>query len=240
MNCEVCGSKSIIKQKDGKYSFIYCNKCRVKYHYPIPDKVFLAKWYSKNALAKRWKGDIINAVKANYTQNRQNYPYYLELISGISINAQSTVLDIGCYAGHFLIHLINKGFRGMGIDLNLGLVEYGKKKFGIDLRHGELLDFAFDANLFDLITCHQVLEHIRNPYMVIIEINRILKPGGFVALSVPDAACNSKITYPEHLFHFSKHSIKALFCRVGLDCQITSNVGQKALYALGKKPNEGL
>ena len=38
---------------------------------------------------------------------------------------------------------------------------------------------------FDLVLCTQVLEYVPEPHLVIMEIHRVLKPGGCVLLSVP-------------------------------------------------------
>jgi len=229
----ICNGSKIKNVKEGKFSLIRCDTCGVRYHYPIPSVLYLANWYSKHALAKRWKGNILNAVNANYKQNRGNYAHYLKLIEAVP--TKGVALDIGCYAGHFLTHLIKRGSKGIGIDLNAGLVEYGKKTFNIDLRHGDLLDLKFEGDYFNLITCHQVLEHVRDPYATLKEIRRILKPDGFIAVSVPDAAHVKKISYPEHLFHFTKTSVKHLFSRLFSTYKINCNPKQKALFVLGRK-----
>ena len=233
MNCIICNSKGAGKVTEGKFCFVKCATCGVKYHYPLPTKEYLGSWYSKKLLSKRWKGDISNAITENYKQNRLNYPKYLELVKDVPV--EGVALDVGCYAGHFLTHLIKRGFSGIGVDLNGGLVEYGKSTFGVDIRHGELRDLNFNDSYFSLVTCHQVFEHVRDPYGLIVEIARILKPGGFVAISVPDASCNTKITYPEHLFHFVALSISTLFNRAGMPVVVTANTAQKALFALGRK-----
>jgi len=238
MNCVICNTSKLTKVKEGKFYFIYCNTCGVKYHYPLPTTEYLANWYSSKGLAKRWKGNILTAINTNYKQNKGNYKSYLDLIKDVPVNGSA--LDIGCYAGHFLTHLILHGFTGIGIDLNAGLIEYGKKTFNIDLRHGDVSTMKFSTNYFRLITCHQVLEHVNNPYTFLKEINRILTPGGFIAISVPDASCNKKISYPEHLFHFTKNSIAHLLTRLSLTFTIAHNAHQKALFVLGRKSNEGV
>ena len=47
-----------------------------------------------------------------------------------------------------------------------------------------------DASV-DAIICRSVLEHVKNPNVAIIELHRILKPGGLLFLQVPS-------TYPYH------------------------------------------
>lgn len=43
----------------------------------------------------------------------------------------------------------------------------------------------FSANLFDIVLCNHVLEHVDNDIQAMSEIHRVLKPGGFAILQVP-------------------------------------------------------
>jgi len=49
--------------------------------------------------------------------------------------------------------------------------------------HGEQIPLASEQ--FDLVVCTQVLEYVAEPAAVIAEIHRVLKPGGWLWLSVP-------------------------------------------------------
>lgn len=46
-------------------------------------------------------------------------------------------------------------------------------------------NLPFDDGEFDSIVCTQVLEHVPNPWPVVSEMNRVLKSGGHVLISVP-------------------------------------------------------
>jgi len=48
---------------------------------------------------------------------------------------------------------------------------------------GERLPFP--AGSFDLVLCTQVLNYVRDPSIVVAEIRRVLKPGGYLMLSAP-------------------------------------------------------
>ena len=79
---------------------------------------------------------------------------------------------------------------------------------------------------FDIITAHQVLEHVENPITFINQILRILRPGGILHLEVPN---NLSITSslrkispilsydygfiqpPMHMRAYSSYTIKQLF-----------------------------
>ena len=43
----------------------------------------------------------------------------------------------------------------------------------------------FEDNSFDGCFCNTVLEHVRDPEQIVKEINRVLKPGGKVIISIP-------------------------------------------------------
>jgi SAM-dependent methyltransferase len=47
------------------------------------------------------------------------------------------------------------------------------------------LDLPFDANTFDTVTSTEVLEHLVDPLRALTEMHRVLKPDGYLILSVP-------------------------------------------------------
>ena len=66
-----------------------------------------------------------------------------------------------------------------------------KKKSG-KVKQFAVLDMCFDKfpwpdGFFDAITAWEVFEHLENPYHLIREVERMLKPGGFLVLSMPNA-----------------------------------------------------
>lgn len=63
-------------------------------------------------------------------------------------------------------------------------------------------------NTFDYVICTEVLEHTENPFLVIKEINRILKHNGLVFISVP---LNFRIHGPlPDAFRITEHGLKLL------------------------------
>ncbi len=47
------------------------------------------------------------------------------------------------------------------------------------------LKTEFESNYFDVVLCLSLLEHVKNPYKALNEINRILKPSGKIYITVP-------------------------------------------------------
>jgi len=107
------------------------------------------------------------------------------------------VLDVGCGAGYFLMLIWDKyqshGFRPKlaGTDISMNQISYmtqRMEKEGIldavaTHGNGEYLPYA--DNSFDLITCSEVIEHVRNPGRALAEMRRVLKPTGTLLLSTP-------------------------------------------------------
>jgi SAM-dependent methyltransferase len=108
------------------------------------------------------------------------------------------VLDLGCGEGRHLINAyLHEDVVAIGVDLSWRdltitqeraqpfLQHNSAKQFYLSQADAAQLPFA-DASV-DKIICSEVLEHIENYQAVLCEINRILKPGGIFAVSVPRA-----------------------------------------------------
>jgi SAM-dependent methyltransferase len=104
-------------------------------------------------------------------------------------------LDIGCGYGGVCVAAAKRGAKTVGIDINPGLLELAALNQvdhpGLDLefRLIDILDrdTPRQLGLFDAITCDNVIEHVRHPEVLIAHIARMLKPGGVVYMSIPNA-----------------------------------------------------
>jgi SAM-dependent methyltransferase len=70
-------------------------------------------------------------------------------------------------------------------------------------------EIIIPKNLFDFILCTEVLEHTLRPFDATAELFRILKPGGFIFISVP---FNFRIHGPlPDCWRFTEHGLRSLF-----------------------------
>lgn len=93
-------------------------------------------------------------------------------------------------------------------------------------------DLHFEANQFDSLLCTQVLEHVFEHDKMMQEVNRVLKPGGTVILTVPFAW--ELHEEPYDFFRYTKHALKELFERNGFEIEYIKPNGGKwaAIYQL--------
>ena len=111
----------------------------------------------------------------------------------LSIN-DATLLDCGCGNGENLIGIINSfpHFKKyIGIDNYLPAIESCRKHFknNIEFVHADCLSMPIKDKTIDVIISNQVIEHIRQYNEYLLEIKRVLKPGGLLILSTPNAHC---------------------------------------------------
>lgn len=105
------------------------------------------------------------------------------------------ILEGGCGLGQQVYKLQKKGYRVTGIDFATKTVELVNKKMPeLDIRYGDITAIEFPDNYFDGYWSFGVIEHFYEGYKpVMLEMKRIVKPGGFVFLSFPHLSRLRKI-----------------------------------------------
>lgn len=94
------------------------------------------------------------------------------------------LLDAGCGTGSLLKELSGSGkeLNLYGIDLSPEMVNAArvklKDKKHIELYEGSAADLPFESNSFDYVVCANSLHHHANPNQSLVEMTRVLKPGG--------------------------------------------------------------
>lgn len=116
-------------------------------------------------------------------------------------------LDFGCNTGAFLNSLKDKQVKRLvGVDVCEGAVEKGHALFP-DLEIIKIRDAAglpFDDGAFDSITILDVLEHIYQQVRLLAELNRVLKDGGRIVVTVPGQHLFSSLDMGNLKFRFPK------------------------------------
>jgi len=100
---------------------------------------------------------------------------------------QGDLLDVGAGIGFFL-SFAKRYFSVAGTEISAEGVQIAREKYGIDVARGEIENIDFNGRKFDIITMHQVLEHVQNPHKTIDTCKSLLKDNGLLYISVPNEA----------------------------------------------------
>lgn len=138
--------------------------------------------------------------------------YIYEELSLKYIKEHSSILEIGCGDGYFLRHIRSyiKNTTVYGIDSSRVAIDYANNIYNVPC---EVLDFK-NLNYFktyDVVMCHQTIEHLQNPEELINVCIKLLNEGGILIISSVTSAFNYDRM---HLWSFSEEDFKGYFSKL--------------------------
>src|SRR5437763_3655830 len=155
----------------------------------------------------------------------------------LEIRQEHRVVDLGCGTGRHVLELAKGQGSILGGDLSLHdlraaryLLEIMRRRGEVHARvhwlqtAGERLPFADAA--FDRVLCTETLEHVDDDSVLAAELVRVLKPGGILAVSVPDQysekifwklSPNYRTQVGGHVRIYRRGEIVELLRKAGLD-----------------------
>src|SRR5438876_549318 len=96
------------------------------------------------------------------------------------------ILDAGCGTGALLDRLEKRPDAEVyGLDFSGQALAYTRERGHHHLVQADLTRLPFPDGTFDVITALDVVEHIREDEGALREVNRVLRPGGVLLVSVP-------------------------------------------------------
>lgn len=144
----------------------------------------LGKPGTRVIIEERWKhfADIF----IDYLQNRVSHDSTRPL----------RYLDAGCGDG-INLQWASSFFQQRSVDVRLTALDYNalrvervvKKNIAKETLVASLIEIPFGDSSFDIVFCNHVIEHIEQYPKALIEIFRILSPGGLLLIGAPNEGC---------------------------------------------------
>lgn len=198
------------------FPVVKCDNCGFTFTNPRPPANELGRYYKSTdyiSHSNSRKG-LFNSVYQkvrNYTLKKK-----FELIS--EKIPSGSILDIGCATGEFLNTMKDHNWTVTGIEPDEQVRKAANEKYGINIFKENALD-SLPAKSYDVITMWHVLEHVPQLNERIEQCKKLLKPGGYIFIAVPNSESYDAVLYkefwaaydvPRHLYHFSKQTMKIL------------------------------
>lgn len=122
-----------------------------------------------------------------------------------------TVLDVGCGNAYGTVLMAEDAAEINGLDYDSGTIssnrERYKDKTNLRFHQAEIPPLPFGDASFDVVTAFQFIEHIHRRKEFIAECLRVLKPGGEVIITTPNAT-KSLARNPFHVHEYTFAEMK--------------------------------
>ncbi len=182
--CPICriGKKFVFirdfTKEQVKYYLYQCFECYVQFWFP--QTIVDQQWYEE-------KGNPYNVRDlAGLKISRGYHKFFLKRHKNLPKGIK--VLDLGCGTAEFLAELEKIGHKVYGLDFDREAVKIAKGKFCLkDVYPMSFKEFFQKKDLpkFDIITFFEVIEHLPDPENFILNVKKLLKPGGKIIFSTP-------------------------------------------------------
>ncbi|MDR4508755.1 MAG: class I SAM-dependent methyltransferase [Candidatus Brocadiaceae bacterium] len=225
--CPYCGDDSFTKisevERRGLPSeIVICNSCDGCFKAKILNSQMNAYHYEKISYSLRGKEISEDIIKKLFENRVKSFAYpryhfithFIDLIPG-----RDTVVELGCNDGANLLPWFKNNFKVAGYDLDPRMVTFGRKK-GLNLIHGDLIEFQSSRLKAKLIILSHVLEHVSDVNTMLQGLVETLQSDGYVFIEVPGLifqGVRNSLSYfdVEHNYYFDMNSLTLLLKKHG-------------------------
>ena len=154
-----------------------------------------------------------------------------------SLSPAEQALDLGIGDGRLATEI--KTLHLTGVDVSQVALDRARRRLG----DAELVlvepdaPLPFDDNRFDLVSCIETIEHVRDVQLAFSEMRRVLRPGGRLALTTP-AASRWRVLlhgieppFSPHVRAFSRRNLRTVLETMGFQI-VSLETTQGTLLAL--------
>lgn len=152
--------------------------------------------------------------------------WYGGIINYVNSLPVGRLLDVGCGLG-YLLSAINNNWEKVGFDISDELFNFIKKQSSDITLLSCDIDAVFQKyayNVFDVVICYHVLEHLNNPVQFFDKICKLLSMNGTLIIGTPniDSFCarrfkrNYRLLGNGHISMFSPKHLRQLFWKNNL------------------------
>jgi SAM-dependent methyltransferase len=234
LTCVMCGDacKAVLKGlfdnrygSPGAYDIFKCGRCSLEQTWPRPPEAELKLLYEE---FYNWGGQedsLYYKIRERFL-NSGLYRLWLKWDGDLAFHlrlGRGRLLDVGCNEGRGLALYARNGFEVEGLEINERAAAAAQSR-GFAVHTVPLAEF-FPEEPYGVVVLANVLEHAVDPAEMLTQVRRLLRPGGEVWISCPNAGSRWRRLFgrhwinwhvPYHLWHFTPETLGRLLSRTRL------------------------
>jgi ArsR family transcriptional regulator len=111
------------------------------------------------------------------------------IADAIAIDSEQTVLDVGTGTGFIAAGLAPRAARVLAVDNSRAMLKVARDNLAqlgiknVELREGDLTRLPLEDDSVDAAVANMVLHHAEEPTSMLTEMTRVVRPGGWVAIT---------------------------------------------------------
>ncbi len=218
-HCPICEQANTVRELDvrdyltGKmFELQLCRECGFRFTWPEPPNLedhYPQSYRHYGALIRAFFQAVHRRRVERWTRER---------------GTTGNVLEVGCGHGWMLAALRKRGWNVVGLERTDESARHAREVLGLDVHVGDV-DVLGAEGQFDLIIMNQVLEHLADPMRRLQASARLLRPGGWLIVGVPNLDSWQfrysqehwvQLDIPRHLGHFTPAALDGALQRAGL------------------------
>lgn len=207
-----------------------CPACQIVFAFPFLSYEEVRKFYPEYYF---WKEDYKSQSKLIGLLKKIDGLYFKflynrdvkNLTKFIGNNKSMKLLDIGCGDGIRLEFLKKNGFlQCSGVEFLENEARYAREVKKLDVINAAFNEFDGKENDFDVVTLYNVFEHFNNPIESLKKMGKILKPGGWLVMEIPNFnSWQMKLfkaewvdfDVPRHYFFYTEKTMREILTKNG-------------------------
>jgi SAM-dependent methyltransferase len=254
--CPACGisvKKPWLSQEIAgvKFNLDKCCACGTAYVNPPPSAASLKSFYACCGHGSKSLTSLDQVMAAevefpNSTVDAQRLVTYAKKLLGPCQEGKGQALDIGSGYGFFSKAALEQGFQVMAVNPASAENRIFQQLNGFEPIPLFFEEVDFAAKQFDLVILSQVLEHLLDPFQVLVKVRKLIKPEGVLAIAVPNVDAilikilkskSSFLGLPQHIIHFSRQGLSAILQRAGFDVNLHMYISRIPYYSISNRLN---
>jgi SAM-dependent methyltransferase len=244
--CPACGDTAIQKVLSAKdytvsqreFEIWECRQCTLRFTQHVPSAEDIGPYYqSENYISHTdTRQGMVNRLY--HIVRRRTLKTKQQLVESVAGVKSGRLLDVGAGTGAFLHHMQRQGWQVNGLEPDPAARERAATQYQLNLLPPDQL-WQMPEGSMDIITLWHVLEHVHRLQDYLMQLKKLLKPGGHLLIAVPNYTSRDAKAYgaawaawdvPRHLYHFSPASMKQLIEKHGMKLEATKPMWFDSFY----------